>query len=302
MATGAIRYNYEKEAWEFSNDRLNFTEFSAKEHTHYSREIRDATEQATANLIVRRGPIGEAAFGRVTVGGTARLEGLFLRVGSANSVQDSTLQNIAGFTVSGTTSNFKIVIQDGDGQANLLWNATRAYGGTYLVSGEAATRVLIDGDDTGSRFGIFGSTKGIYNQTIKWQRRMLIDADGTVTFGVGDKSEDINVTIASEGNMSVHHGRVYAHAFETYSAREYKEDIQPFHESALAILNAIPIYSFKYRDDTAKSENIGIIADDILDSRISGDEYNRFNIANTVGLLVKAVQELSSRIDELERK
>lgn len=301
MATGAIRYNYEKEAWEFSNDRLNFTEFATKAHKHFSREVEDATELSTANAIVKRGPVGEAAFGRVTVGGTARLEGLFLQIGSANAIQDAMLRSIAGLTISGATSNFKVIAQDGAGQANLLWNATRALDGRYLASGEAATRVMIDADDTGSRFGVFGSTKGIVNQTIAWQRRMLIDVDGTVTFGTNARAEDINLTLTPTGHMSLHHGKIYAQAFETHSARALKQDIRPLRESALEILNAIPIYTFKYVSDTTSSDNIGIIADDVMDSRISGEKHDRFSLANTVGLLIKAVQELTLRVDELER-
>lgn len=300
MATGAIRYNYSLEAWEFSNKGSTYNEFATKQHNHLSGEIEDASPNANAGAIVRRGSLGEAAFGRVTVGGTARLEGLFLRVGSPNGVTDPDLQTIPNLSISGTTSNFKLVVQDTAGQVNFLWNSTRATGSNdrYLVSSEAASRVTIKTETDGSSFGIYSATPGLANQTISWKQRVLIKSDGSLSFG---PATDEILEIKTDGDVMLKRGKIYAQAFETHSARSLKHDITQFTENATEILNTVVVHSYVYNRDDTNQSRIGIIADEVNDSRIAGADHDRFDVASTVGLLIKAVQELSQRIEVLEQ-
>lgn len=291
MAEGAIRYNYNTEAWEFSNDRVKggFNEFAVKAHTHASAEIEDASTNANPNAIVRRGPLGEAGFTRITVGSTSKMEGLYLRVGSPNNVQDPALSTVANITITGTSSNFKAVVQDGGGQYSLLWNATKANKGRYLISDEAPSRVSVNTNINGSSFEIYDASPGISNQDITWRQKFIVSAEGEMTLGVD------TLKVTSDGN-------VYAQAFETQSARRLKHDIKPLTENALDILNAVVVHTFVYNKDTeTQQQRVGIIADEVADTRMSGCDHDRFDIASTVGLLIKAVQELSQRVEDLEQ-
>jgi hypothetical protein len=299
MATGAIRYNYNREVWEFSNNGMSYNEFANRQHTHASAEIADASPSPNAGSVVRRGALGEAAFGRVTVG-NARLESLFLTLGSPNGVSDPDERTIPNLSISGTTSNFKIAIQDIAGQVNFLWNSTRATNNNdrYLVSSEAASRITIKTEADGSSFGIFSAPAGLANQTIAWRQRLLLRSNGTLSFGPAtDEILEVNVN----GNVTLRRGKIYAQAFETQSARKLKHSIAPFTETALGILNAIVVYSYIYERDETNQRRIGIMADDVTDTRIVGENHDRFDVTSTVGLLIKAVQELSQRIDVLER-
>lgn len=299
MSTGAIRYNYQQEAWEFSNDRSTWHQFAPALHTHRSLDIEDATPNANAGAVVRRGNAGEASFSRITIGGSTQLDGPFLRVGASNPIIDPDQSTVSNITLTGPLSNFKTVVQDGAGRVNLLWNATRANGGRYLTSNEPAARVMIDAGGNGGRLGFFSATAGLANQDIVWRRRLLIDSDGSVHIG---PSDDPLVRILPSGALHVDRGRVFAQAFETQSARHLKRNIEVFREDALVILNAIPIYTFTYQRDETNQTRVGFIADEVDDSRVSGTDHDRFDVASTVGLLIKAVQELSARVAILEER
>lgn len=78
----------------------------------------------------------------------------------------------------------------------------------------------------------------------------------------------------------------------TTSSKKYKKDIIPYTDSALNILRCTDVVSYKYKNE---SENdlchLGIIAED-TNNIISGKNKNEMRISDTIGLLMKAVQEL----------
>lgn len=92
-----------------------------------------------------------------------------------------------------------------------------------------------------------------------------------------------------------------AGAFTSASARRTKENIQLYTDSALDIINNTLICSFNYKADNNKSYRVGFIADD-TNSIMSGEEHDSFDINNTVGLLLKAVQELSEENKQLKER
>jgi len=96
-------------------------------------------------------------------------------------------------------------------------------------------------------------------------------------------------------------GELTAHAFNLTSARIFKENIEPFEADGLAIINGIDIKSFNYKDDILELPRVGFIADDTQEL-LSGPDHNYFDMGNTVGVLLKAVQEMSAKIEELEDK
>jgi hypothetical protein len=96
-------------------------------------------------------------------------------------------------------------------------------------------------------------------------------------------------------------GELTANAFNLASARIYKENIVPFTNNGLDLINTIDVMAFNYKADPYKLQRIGFIADD-TNSVFAGPNNDYFDIGNTVGILLKAVQEMSDKIVELEDK
>ena len=80
-----------------------------------------------------------------------------------------------------------------------------------------------------------------------------------------------------------------------------KKDIQPF-KNGLDLIKSIDVVSYLYKQDADDDDRkIGFIADD-TDSWLSGKSKTKYNIGNTVGALIKAVQELEKKNHELEMR
>ena len=94
-------------------------------------------------------------------------------------------------------------------------------------------------------------------------------------------------------------GSITASGFYQSSSRSLKENIQPFTESALDIVNGLGVVTFNYKNSHNDHTHVGIIAED-TPALISGKNRDGFDIATTVGILLKAVQELSDRVKKLE--
>lgn len=85
------------------------------------------------------------------------------------------------------------------------------------------------------------------------------------------------------------------------SARIYKENIQDYVQNALKIINSTKIVEFNYKNDPEKNQKIGFIADD-TDAQLASKNHNIMDMYNCIGILLKAVQELSQEIEELKEK
>ena len=59
--------------------------------------------------------------------------------------------------------------------------------------------------------------------------------------------------------------------------------------------------SFNYKDDKDKVPHIGFIAED-TPIELSTPKKNTMDVPSTVGVLIKAIQQLEVRIKELESK
>lgn len=92
-----------------------------------------------------------------------------------------------------------------------------------------------------------------------------------------------------------------AGAFTNSSKRELKENIKLFEFSGLDIINTTNICSFNMKADPTKAYRVGFIADD-TNPIISGRDQDVMDLQNCIGVLMKAVQELSNKIDKLENK
>jgi len=96
-------------------------------------------------------------------------------------------------------------------------------------------------------------------------------------------------------------GELTANAFNLASARIYKENIVPYTQNGMELINTIDVMAFNYKADPHKLQRIGFIADD-TNPIFAGPNNDYFDVGNTVGVLLKAIQELNARIEELEGK
>ena len=89
--------------------------------------------------------------------------------------------------------------------------------------------------------------------------------------------------------------------FYVDSAEEYKENIHRATLNATNLLNKVNVVDFNYKSDKDKKKKIGFIAD-YTDELLATSEHNRMDTSNCIGVLIKAVQELSDRIERLENR
>ena len=138
----------------------------------------------------------------------------------------------------------------------------------------------------------------------------LKTTNGTWCIGHYDSSSAVNrlqfvyttdANYNSGTNTNVIASITAAGAFTNASKREYKENIQLFQSSGLDIINSVKICSFNMKGDEAKDYRIGFIADD-TDERIAGKNHDIMDLQNCIGVLIKAVQELSNKVNTLENK
>jgi len=97
----------------------------------------------------------------------------------------------------------------------------------------------------------------------------------------------------------------YYHRGSAISTQDSKRDISEMSESALELLKDARIVTYNYNEDPDdRARRIGFIADDTtnqpaIDTRLTNGGKG-FDVQTLVGVLIKAIQELSQRIDDLE--
>ena len=131
----------------------------------------------------------------------------------------------------------------------------------------------------------YGSVLGLYAAN-------LLPVSGDSNIGAGDSDHKWN---------AVYCNTLYADNTASTSKRDRKQDIAEWTGDALGIINDTDIVSFSYRNDKDRTFHIGFIADD-TDESIAGKEHDRMDYMNCIGVLMKAVQQLTVRLRELESK
>jgi len=96
-------------------------------------------------------------------------------------------------------------------------------------------------------------------------------------------------------------GTVYGPSFQIASTKTMKENIKLFTEKATDLLNSVNVVSFNFIKDKDKEPKVGFIAEDTT-AVLSGPKQAWMDVNNTLGVLIKGFQELSSKIDQLESK
>jgi hypothetical protein len=93
-------------------------------------------------------------------------------------------------------------------------------------------------------------------------------------------------------------GNVSGSAFYQVSSRTLKTNIEPFTLSGIDLINSVRIVEFNYLNDL-DNKHIGFIAED-TPSELSTLNKNVMDTNSTVGVLIKAVQELSEEVKKLK--
>jgi hypothetical protein len=96
-------------------------------------------------------------------------------------------------------------------------------------------------------------------------------------------------------------GTVSAPNFTATSSRTVKKNIKSFKKSALNIIKKVNIVSFKYKKSKDSIPQIGFIAED-TDPLLSGENQDSMRLNSTIGLLLKAIQELIEKEEILEKE
>lgn len=102
------------------------------------------------------------------------------------------------------------------------------------------------------------------------------------------------------GNLTVN-GQGYAQAWNISSSIKVKENVHPTEINATDLINQVKVVDFNYINDDEKTPKIGFIAEN-TPSLLSTPHNNVMDVANCIGLLLKANQELAARVKALEEK
>ena len=117
-----------------------------------------------------------------------------------------------------------------------------------------------------------------------------------------DESYDLGSDLYKWNNIRGYH--IYSNSTELTSSRKVKDDIQPWNGSALEILRQAAIKSFYFKADKDRKDryrHIGFIAED-TPQELSTPKRNAMDLGSCIGVLIKGVQELLERIEQLEGK
>jgi len=152
----------------------------------------------------------------------------------------------------------------------------------------------------------FDSTKTYYDEDlIDTRGGQVIKGRLTLEAKTGDENatvNELNNIILIPDDTSVFTKSIKALSFIATSARSEKTDIKPTKYNAVDEINKIDVVDFYFKSDKEKENpKVGFIADD-TDPIFSTKDKNSMDLYNTVGMLLKAVQELSAENKELKER
>ena len=116
------------------------------------------------------------------------------------------------------------------------------------------------------------------------------------------KKLDMETTEAQTVNSALTiQNTVSATSFTATSSRKLKENISPALISALDLIETVDVVNFNYINDDEKTPHVGFIAED-TDSLLSTPHQNKMDYTNCIGVLLKAVQEITKGMSELKQE
>lgn len=137
------------------------------------------------------------------------------------------------------------------------------------------------------------------NPTAAWSSSVVVGtvAGTELKFAMpANPAADIDKYLPLSGGTCT--GNIYAPGFYVSSSRKVKENINPTKVSGEDMINSVSVVDFNYIDDESKSPKVGFIAED-TDPLFSTRERKAMDSANCIGILMKAVQELSTKVKNL---
>ena len=93
----------------------------------------------------------------------------------------------------------------------------------------------------------------------------------------------------------------YGSGFYVSSSRTVKENIKPTTINGEDMVNSIDVVDFTYKTDEKHNPKIGFIAED-TDPLLSTPEQKTMDFSNCIGVMMKAIQELSAKVKSLTEK
>ena len=212
-------------------------------------------------------------------------------------VLPTTLYNYTSYVVDGVTHNIEIgraykaegtlVI---DGAINVALNTlVRTATGVMLYTSIGEFSLTIGEQyyiSTQSNIKILGSTRGISMEGC-YPKKNFNDNGG---YDCGTSGLKWNYGWFNICN---------ANQFNDTSKADSKENVHPYVDSAMKILNKTEIVTFNYKEDPEKNWHIGFLAD-YTPEEIAGKNHDSMIINHCIGMLIKAVQELSAEIEKLK--
>lgn len=103
-----------------------------------------------------------------------------------------------------------------------------------------------------------------------------------------------SITFTSAGGIS-------ATSFTATSSKEKKDNIIKATLDATSFLKDVDVVNFTYKEDPNQDPHIGFIAE-YTDELLATPRHDQMDLGNCIGVLIKAVQELSERVKLLEEK
>ena len=168
---------------------------------------------------------------------------------------------------------------------------------TTMITGD----VKVDGSITAS--GLNVSPK----DPLKVNTATITADDSNVLYLLGTKNtskSEITNTVNIENGPSIYmdsSGTLTATDITIVSSKEAKENIKASELNALDLINKIDIVDYIYKMDPKAIPHIGFIAEN-TDPLLSTPKKNRMDYTNCIGVLLKAVQELSKKVAVLEAR
>ena len=210
-------------------------------------------------------------------------------VGINTSESDTTILKIG----SGNVGSTRIAI------AALSRNRNAIYGCCYGLSPGIAGVSYGSNAVTGLSFAADGSIYGVRGTGTNGSSGVL----GVTTSGFGVRGEaTTGYSGYFQGGLGVYiSGTCQATTFKVASKRSMKEGITPFNQDALDIVNDTNLFLYTYKEDKEQIPKVGFMADD-THPLMAGVNHDQMDMANTIGVLMKSIQQLSAKVDRLEKE
>lgn len=166
----------------------------------------------------------------------------------------------------------------------LITTKNAEIGGTLDVNGESTLASATVEDLSQNRIVVAGSGGSLMDYT-------GLTFDNTTLRTT--KNAEVGGTLTVTGNTT-------SNAFYQSSSRTLKTNIEQLEISGLDLLSQVNVVKFNYLNDL-ENKRIGFIAED-TPIELSTKEQNVMDTNSTIGILIKAVQELTDKVKELESK